>query len=320
MLDRDSWRRLPARLAPALAFAFAMVCGPAIAVAGGGSDHASDDASAETALTVTSSKAPPSRAPAPQPVAAAPSSEIALAEQAEPEPDPRFAHRGFVVDANVGVLGCLATTCARRHAARPGVHVGGFLGGNIRGWVSIGLGGGWGTVRPQTQAGTDALGLYGLDATALMADVDVPEGYAAPMGLDLFAVRRAQIRAVQAGPLVRVHFIPRGRMTAWVGSGAHYNFVSSEYDTAVGPLQVQLHGLAIPIEAGLGVYLAEHVALTAQFDYLWSWYALTRIVAPTQDLMVPVSMLDDAGREQGAEFAGGLPHFWSASFGVRARI
>lgn len=268
---------------------------------------------------VTSSKAPPSRT---TPKAASASPSLAVTESMDPKPDARtpIPHRGFVVDANVGALGCLGATCAGRHAAEPGVRVGGFIGGNIRGWVSIGVAGGWGTLRPRVAAGSLALDLYGLDSAALMRQFDTPVGNMAPVDFTQLVVQSSTIRTAQAGPLLRVHFVPRGRMTAWVGSGAHYNYLSSTYTTPVGAIDLDMHGLAVPVQGGIGVYLARNVAFTAQFDYLWTWYAVAQLRSPQQDLTIPVSMLDDAGRDQGADFADDLPQFWTVAFGLRARV
>ncbi|MBL4688248.1 MAG: hypothetical protein JKY37_26915 [Nannocystaceae bacterium] len=146
----------------------------------------------ETELAVTSSKAPASRLVL-VPVQSPPSPHVALATSADPpEPsDDRIPHRGLVVDANVGVLGCFATSCKQRHAATPGVRVGGFIGGNIRGWVSIGVAGGWGTLSPDPPPGSDVLGLYGLDADALMREFDTPRGQRRSRGSDIAVGERS---------------------------------------------------------------------------------------------------------------------------------
>lgn len=316
-------RRMLPRSIAAIVFGYATLASTAVLADDNTTSSAAseDTVAAASPLVATSSKAPASRLVL-VPVQSPSPSSVALATSAEPpEPsDDRIPHRGLVADANVGVLGCFATSCKQRHAAAPGVRVGGFIGGNIRGWVSIGVAGGWGTLSPDPPAGSDVLGLYGLDADALMSEFDTPAGNAAPADLASLSVTGAQLRAAQVGPMLRVHFIPRGRLTAWVGSGAQYNFLSSSYSTPAGKVDLQLHGLAVPIEAGFGVYITKHLAATAQFDYLWSRYALAKLLVAGDKTLLPVTVLDDIGRGQGADFAGGLPHFWTVGFGLRMRL
>ncbi|MBL4688249.1 MAG: hypothetical protein JKY37_26920 [Nannocystaceae bacterium] len=76
----------------------------------------------------------------------------------------------------------------------------------------------------------------------------------------------------------------------------------------------------MPIEAGFGVYITKHLAATAQFDYLWSRYALTKLRVAGENMLLPVAVLDDIGRGQGAQFAEDLPHFWTVGFGLRMRL
>ncbi|MBK8236214.1 MAG: hypothetical protein KBB21_30725 [Nannocystaceae bacterium] len=233
----------------------------------------------------------------------------------------RFSHAGFTVDARVGTLGCFRATCAAdRHGARPGLRLDGFIGGNIRGWVDFGLAGGWGTMEANVAKGTNVLTLYGLDPNVLQGALAVLAGQALGINFASLAVNDAKLRSAQAGPLLRVHFIPRGRFAAWVGTGAYYNLFRGRYDTAGGAARVDFHGLAVPVEAGFAVHVHEHVAVGLQFDYLWTWYGLANLQQGAQAFTVPVRVLDEAAKLQNASLRSQLPQFWTFGLGLRARI
>jgi len=288
----------------------------------------------------TSASSSPTSSPAPQ--SAAPSPAPAAPSQAQPspphgaaarhdaggltqtsEPDKRDAlpHKGTVADFRVGVLGCVRAVCKDGHSTTPGVSLDGFLGGNIRGWAELGLAGGWGAITPHVDDGTNVFSMYGLDAAALQASLLGSLSSVAPIDLvGLTTTGDAQLRTTQVGPVARIHFIPRGRMTAFVGAGIEYNLFRSRYDTSIGNVKLDFHGLAVPIEAGLGVYLHKNVALMAQFDYQWTWYGLAVLDHPARRLAVPVSALQTAADEQNAELRGELPQFWNVGLGIRGRM
>ena len=207
------------------------------------------------------------------------------------------------------------------HGAKPGFRVDGFLGGNIRGFVELGLAGGWGTISPNVDNGANVLALYGLDPAALQASLLGALSSLAPVDFGSLTVTGgAQLRTTQVGPLARIHFIPRGRMLAFVGSGVQYNLFRSRYDTTAGPVKLDFHGLAVPIEAGLGVHVHNNIAVMLQFDYLWTWYGLAVLDTPAQRLALPVGALDSAGQDQGVDLRGQLPQFWNVGIGIRGRM
>jgi hypothetical protein len=276
--------------------------------------------------------AEPMPAPAPTPAPAATTTPVppprvssagptGLRKTVAPPRQRKFSHQGFVTDLRLGTLGCVRGLCNGGHNVSPGFRVDGFLGGNIRGFVDVGFGGGWGTLTSDVAPGTNALSLYGLDPFLLQQALTLINGGQSP-GIDLTAlsVTDSKLRTAQAGPLIRVHFIPRGRFAAYVGSGVQYNLFRARYGTAAGGAKIDFHGLAVPIEAGFGVYVHEHVSVGIQFDYLWTWYALANVEHGGQALAVPVRILDEAAKMQSSSLRGQLPQFWTFGLMLRARI
>jgi hypothetical protein len=253
--------------------------------------------------------------------AAAHGNEPALHRRA-PDHMRTFSHRGFTTDLRIGTIGCLRGACgADRHAANAGFRIDGFIGGNIRGWVDLGIAGGWGAMSSDVKPGTNVLALYGLDPAQLQTALGLLAGQALGIDLGSLAVNDARLRTAQAGPVVRVHFIPRGRFAAYVGTGVQYNLFRARYGTSSGPAQLDFHGLAVPIEGGFGVHVLEHLALGVQFDYLWTWYAIANLEQGATSLPVPVRVLDQAAKMQnGGSFRDQLPQFWTFALTLRARI
>lgn len=263
--------------------------------------------------------APAPKAP-PAPRGDATSNEPTVHRAAQPRMR-TFSHRGFTTDLRIGTIGCLRGACGDRHGAKPGFRIDGFIGGNIRGWVDLGFSGGWGTMNADVPTGTNMLTLYGLDPYQLQTALGVLGGQALGIDLGSLAVNDTKLRTAQFGPLLRVHFIPRGRFAAYVGSGVQYNLFRARYGTTGGPSKLDFHGLAVPIEAGFGVHVLENLALGVQFDYLWTWYGLANLEHGETALTLPVRFLDEAKRMQnGGSFRDQLPQFWTFAFALRARI
>jgi hypothetical protein len=232
----------------------------------------------------------------------------------------KFEHRGFTFDGRIGTQGCVGTLCAStRHDASPGVRLDGFLGGNIRGWIDLGFAGGWGTFASKVEPGTNALALYGVNPWQLAAAA-AQLGMPLPYPVGQLAVNEARLRTARVGPLLRVHFVPRGRMIAYAGTGIGYSLFRARYDTVGGDMRVDLHGFDVPIEGGIGAHVTEHVAIVAQFDFYWARYPVARLVHPEESLSFPVRLLDEFAQTQGVQIAKTLPHVWSAGVGVRVRL
>ncbi len=256
---------------------------------------------------------------APGPSGASP--DAAVQEQAQ-DPRERFKHAGAVADVRIGTLGCIGGLCrAQGHDVRPGVRVGGFLGGNIRGWVEIGLGGGWGTMRPNIEQGTNVLVLHGLNPNVLQQALLAQAAGLIDFNFASLAVNGdARLRATQVGPSLRVHILPRGRFGAFVGSGVGYNGLNARYDTAAGDLKLSFHGINVPVEANFSVYVLPRLAVGVQFDYLWTWYGLAVINHPEQRAAVPMGVLQAAAQQQGVDLRGQLPQFWTLGLNIRGRL
>jgi len=221
-------------------------------------------------------------------------------------------HNGFTVDVRGGAVGCTGQICKSGQSASPGGQVAGFLGGNIRGWVDVGLQGSWGALRPDV-ADTSVLDIYGIDASAVEGELAAVTGSAAD--LSGLTVSSGKVNVASVGPALRLHFVPRGRMIAYVGGGVGYQLYRSSYTTPLGDAKLSFHGLGVPVQAGLGVHVVRHFAVVAEFDYTWTRYVVANMDTPVESLVAPMSLLQNAAD---LDLQSQLPRFWGVTFGARA--
>lgn len=238
-----------------------------------------------------------------------------------PPKDKKYEHNGFTVDFRVGTQGCIRGACAGSHQAKPGARLHGFVGGNIRGWVDLGIAGGWGTFTPDVPDGESVFTLWGFNPNALQAYLEqMAGGLALPFNFSSLNVIDAKLRSARGGPAFRVHFIPRGRFTAYVGSGFGYSLFRAKYDTNDGNVGLDFHGIDVPVEAGFAYWVLPNLAIGTQFDFNWAWYGLVRVSHPEQDAVIPVRVLDAAAEQQDVDIRSQLPYQWAAGVMLRARI
>ena len=223
-----------------------------------------------------------------------------------------FKHRGLILDVRVGAIGCVGKLCSR-HKAKPGFRIDGFFGRNFLGFVDFGISGGYGTFGASVERGSDGLALYGLDRTML------PEE-AAALNLDAFVVNDARLDAINGVLDLRVHFIPRGRFDPYAGVGLGYGVFRGIYDTDAGKTRVAFHGLSIPLQAGMVVFVHRIVAIGAQFDYLFTWYGGVTIRGAPGKLGAPISLIKDQARDAGVDLPGDLPSMWTVGGVVHLRF
>jgi hypothetical protein len=133
-------------------------------------------------------------------------------------------------------------------------------------------------------------------------------------------VESSKATATQVGPALRIHFVPRGRMLAFVGTGVSYNRFRAQYVTNTGNARFDFHGMAVPVTAGLGVMLAKNVSAGAQLDYLWTRYWLAVLDHPIRRTLITVGKLEEAAGMGGGELQKTLPKFWTVTFALRARF
>lgn len=273
---------------------------------------------------------PPSASPSTSP-GAAPADATVATRPVDLEDGPQtprdWKHSGFILDGKIGMLGCLRSICsgAGGHAADPGVRVGGFLGGNVGGILEVGVQGAWGRLRADVSPDRNVLDLYGIDTAALQREIDQHAGGMADalgldaLDLDELAVRDAKLQSVQAGVGLRLHFVPRGRVDAWVGSGIGYELFRADYRTPSGDVRVDFHGLGVPAQAGLNVFLTRRLAIGADFEYRWTHFGVGNLQHPARDVAVPLSLLAERG--YGAQnIDQRLPRFWTAGLSARLRV
>jgi hypothetical protein len=240
----------------------------------------------------------------------------ALRTESNPK-KPEFHHKGFVMQALLGTMGCTRSLCAGRHGARPGVHVGGFIGGNIAGFVEVGAAGGWGQFNADLNDGTTGLDLFGVDGIdPALLSTDLGSAFDPMMS----EVQSSRLSSAYAGPHLRVHFIPRGRVTAFVGSGARYQLFRGDYETSGGKARLDFHGLQVPIEGGLAVHVVKHVSLGVGFTYQWTHYFAMVLDTPSDTLALPLSAVQEQMESLGGDLRGELPRFWTVDVSVRVNF
>ncbi|MEE9381953.1 MAG: hypothetical protein V3V08_00875 [Nannocystaceae bacterium] len=226
----------------------------------------------------------------------------------------RIQHRGLVMSADIGTLGCTGSICSSAHAATPGVHVGGFFGGNVAGLVELGLAAGWGKLRPHVATGRNALSLYGIDPGELeLADAT------SVFDVDSLAVLQAKMSVLELGPRLRLHFVRQGRLAVYMGAGFEYIRLRNDYTTAGGAVRFDFHGFAVPLHGGLEVFVLERLSVGLRFDYIWSYYAAIVAKSPQQTTALPLGMLQTA-LEGRADPQANLPHLWTAALGLRVTL
>lgn len=293
-----------------------------------------------TTPSTSSSRAAPSSTEA-KPEGPAPSSEAKskddraakrAAREAEEDADEKakdpkkkggWKHRGTIFEAKIGALGCMRKICKdpTRHDASAGLALGGFFGRNILGLLDVGLEAGWGKVRPDSYSGRNALALYGLDPNALVQaiaeDMGVPS-----LNVDFSTLTVAAVKsqALHVGPTLRLHVIPRGRLSAYVGAGIHYQQWRNDYTTAGGPLRLNFHGLSLPLTAGLGFYVLRRLAIGGEFTYVHPFFLGAAVRHPELDTVVPLLLVRDVAKQAGADLDKELPTFWTVVLSVRVRI
>lgn len=256
---------------------------------------------------------------APEQVAPAPAPEPAPAKD-----NPRkWRHGGFAVDLQIGTTGCLRQYCSTTsgHHAAPGVHLGGFIGGNIGGIVEIGAEAGWNTLRPRDVVGQNAMTLYGLDPALVSQAIAAHEGIpATAIDFSSLDVITATSRAVNIGPSLKIHFIRKGRGLAYVGAGAHYQLWRNRYTTPSGDLRLDFHGITTPFKVGGGAYVHKNIAIVGEFTYSLAFYTLGGVKHPYFSGVAPLSAIESQASAVGSRLSSGLPHFWTLAANLRFRF
>lgn len=242
-----------------------------------------------------------------------------------------WIHSGFFLEPRLGATGCFGPHCrgSSGHAVSPGVDVGFYLGGNIAGIVDVGVEGSWGRLNPGDLSGRNVFELYGVNP-ATFEDVVNAElrSYAGGDGTGAKQVDFSELvingattmKTAGAGPLVRVHFIRYGRGSFYLGTGAQWRMWGNRYQTELGDVALDFHGIALPAAGGLGFYPIKHLMIGAEFRYVFTHYFLSVIDHPDLSTYSPMSLIDEATAEAGSSISSGLPGFWNASVTMRVRF
>ncbi|MBK8262313.1 MAG: hypothetical protein IPK80_13375 [Nannocystis sp.] len=245
-------------------------------------------------------------------------------EDPEGAKDGPWVHTGMILEGKIGMLGCTRRICRSENyhnSGKPGLMLGGFLGKNFRGLVDFGVEGAWGRVRPDGYSGRNAVDLYALDpyklAEVLVEQTGMPDLNPDFSSLTVGAVKS---RAIHAGPTLRIHLIPRGRISAYVGIGLHYQQWRSDYETLGGPLRLGFHGISLPATAGVGAYVLRRLAVGAEFSYIHSFYMAAGVRHPELTTAAPIFLIESAALRAGANLRTDLPSFWSLGLSVRVRL
>jgi hypothetical protein len=238
--------------------------------------------------------------------------------------DGPWVHTGMILEGKIGMLGCTRRICRSENyhnSDKPGLMLGGFLGKNFRGLVDFGVEGAWGRVRPDGYSGRNAVDLYALDPYKL-AEVLVEQTGMPDLNPDFSSLTVGEVksRAIHAGPTLRIHLIPRGRISAYVGIGLHYQQWRSDYVTLDGPLRLGFHGISLPATAGVGAYVLRRLAVGAEFSYMHSFYMAAGVRHPELTTAAPIFLIESAALRAGADLRADLPSFWSLGLSVRVRL
>lgn len=235
----------------------------------------------------------------------------------------KWRHNGLILEPRIGLQGCTRVFCAgsQGHDAGPGVHLGGFVGGNIFGVLDVGIEVGWGTLKPRGAAGKNAVSLYGIDPERLEQAIADRTG-ADFLALDLsqLVVSSARTRTVQVGPALRIHFLRKGRGIAYVGAGIHYQQWRNQYETAGGPTRLSFHGLVAPLRVGGGAFVHPNIAITGEFAYHYAFFVVGGVSHTELSAVVPLTVIEGAALEAGSNLKQGMPHFWSFTVNLRFRL
>ncbi|MCA9663115.1 MAG: hypothetical protein KC486_32575, partial [Myxococcales bacterium] len=236
-----------------------------------------------------------------------------------------YKHRGTILEGKIGVLGCMRRHCKdeANHNSKPGLALGGYFGRNILGLIDVGLEGAWGRVQPQAYSGRNALDLYGLDPNALTAVIAEEMGVPAsmiPVDFNGLTVGDIKSTAVHVGPTLRIHIIPRGRLSAYVGGGVHYQLWRNHYETLGGDFRLSFHGVSLPLSAGVGYYVLRWLNLNAEFTYDHVFWLASGIRHPDLDFVAPILLINDAAIQAGSDLKKDLPTFWSLVLSARFRF
>ena len=243
--------------------------------------------------------------------------------QAERKSPKKWRHGGLIVDFQIGTAGCFRQFCRSDtgHSAAPGVHIGGFFGGNVLGILEIGLEAGWNTLRPREVAGRNAVTLYGLDPALLQQQIAQQQGVIAlDVDFSTLTVSSAKSRALNIGPSLRIHFIRKGRGLAYFGTGIHYQLWRNRYETAGGATRLDFHGLSVPFKLGGGAYVHPNIAVVGEFTYSLAFYFLGGVDHPDLSAVAPLAIIESTAVDAGASLKQGLPHFGKFSVNLRFRF
>lgn len=245
--------------------------------------------------------------------------EAARARRKQPK---KWRHAGLIVEPRFGTLGCTRQFCASSggHHERPGALLGGFVGGNLLGVLDIGIEAQWGTLRPGDLSNRNAVTLYGLDPARLEQALSQRLGTEVDVDFNQLIVSSAKARAVSAGPALRIHFIRKGRGIAYIGAGIHYQLWRNRYETAGGPTRMDFHGFSAPFRVGGGAFVHPNIAITGEFAYNYAFYVITGVSHPELSGVAPLTIIEGAVLDAGANLRKGLPHFWSFAVSVRFRL
>ena len=213
-------------------------------------------------------------------------------------------------------MGCTRSICSGSsgHNAGAGARFDAFIGGNIAGIFELGVAGGYGSMRPKVAEGTNALALYGLDVP------DIPPELLDGFDLNTLNVNRARLDDLRVGPALRVHFVRKGRMQAFAGTGFGYHRFRGRYGTPSGDASLSFHGIDVPFQAGLGVYLSKRLSVGVRFDYIWTYFAAVSVKHPQANMVAPLGLLDQQLEARNESLTGTLPQFWTTSLGLRLTL
>lgn len=230
-----------------------------------------------------------------------------------------FPHRGLILEAHGGGIGCVGEVC-RRNDANPGGSFGAMVAGNLFGFVELGADINWGSMslagagNPLEMHGVDPGGFARKTAGA-GDDVDQLES-----DLGALAVDGGRANVFSASGTVRVHFLPYGRWEAFVGSGVGFSRWRARFDTDDGEIETRVPAVYIPAIAGFGFYPLRFMVINLQFQYQYAAPAGLALDSPGYEASARRSRLEDGDDATTVDWGGDMPQYWNLVLGLKFRI
>jgi hypothetical protein len=230
-----------------------------------------------------------------------------------------YPHRGVIAEVNGGIGGCVGAICRDNLDTGTGGGVGAFVGGNLFGFAEIGASVAWRGM--SIRDGGNPLSDHGLDPTgfanAAAGRDDDPDAIATE--LEALDVGKGSARMLFAGAEARIHMLPAGRGSLYLGSGIGFARWRALYSASGGDVDLRLASIGVPVVLGGGFYIKRFLIVNLQLRYLFTSPRRYTLRSPAFD----GDAFRDGLREWDAvtlDKAGAAPQFLGLLLGLKFRV